>query len=138
MKVKFRTNYNNQGEKITRKKSTMPGMTVPDQSMTIQEIQTRFASGIPVSNAKIPVYNGEEDIWEGKDPKSLDFVEINATLKNRIEEVKEAKIRVTKEVTERQEKAAKMKAEKEAKEIAEEVERREKKIQELMNQRQRM
>lgn len=136
-KTKFRTQYNNQGEPIILRKNTMPSMTVPDQSMTIQEIQTRFASGIPLSQTKIPVYNGEEDMWKGIDPKSLDIVEINAIMRDRINDIKENKIRVEQEVAQRQEAAAKMKAEKEAKEMAQEIEKREAIIEKHINRRYR-
>lgn len=136
-KTKFRTNFNNVGEPIKRKKFTMPSMTVPDQSMTVQEIQIRFAAGIPISQTKVPVYNGEEDFWHGIDPKSLDIVELNEIIANRIQEAKDNKTRVEKEVAERQAEAARLKSEREAKEIATEVERREKEIDRLMGQRTR-
>lgn len=134
-KTKFRTNYNNVGEPIRKKENNMPSMTVPDQSMTVREIQIRFASGIPLSGEKIPIYTGEEDFWNGIDPKSLDIVELNEIMKSRIEEVKANKLRVETEVAERQAEAARMMKEKEAREIAQEADRREKEIQRLMGQR---
>lgn len=111
-------------------------MTVPDQSMTVKEILTRFASGIPVTAInRIPVYNGDEDFWGGKDPRSLDIVELNEIIKMRVAQAAENKFRVEKDVAERQAAANKMRSEKEAKEIAEAVARREKEITRLMAER---
>lgn len=119
------------------KSNSQPSMTVPDQSMTVKEIQTRFAQGIPLNTGnQVPVYNGEEDFWNGRDPKTMDIVEINEIMKQRAQEVRDNKIRVEKEVSERQAEAARIKQEKDAKSIQEEVERREQQIQKLMQQRQ--
>lgn len=110
-------------------------MTIPDQSMTVREIQIRFAQGLPVTDTRTPIYNGDEDIFKGVDPKSLDIVEVNAIIKERIQEAAETKHRVQAEVAERQAAAEKLKADQRAKEIAEEVERREKEINKLLRQR---
>lgn len=135
-KLKIYSPWHNPEDAPQPKVNDEPSMTVPDQSMSIKEIQTRFAQGIPVSNLeKIGVYNGEEDFWDGRDPRTMDIVEINETIQFRKQQIAEAKTRVEKDVADRQLKAAQMKAEKEAKEIAEEVDRREKKIAELMAQR---
>jgi hypothetical protein len=40
--------------------NTMPSMTVPDQTLSIREIATRYAHGIPFSDAKTPIYDGED------------------------------------------------------------------------------
>lgn len=54
-----------------------PSMTQPDQSMSMQEILRRYASGIPMDSiAKIPIYDGDED--EMPDPRTLDLADIEA------------------------------------------------------------
>lgn len=136
-KYTIRNPFSRDFENVIPKKNTAPSMTVPDQSMTVKEIQTRFANGIPVTaNSGIPIYNGEEDFWNGVDPKTLDIVEINEIMRSRIQEVKDNKIKVAAEVKQRQVEANRLKAEREAKEIQQEVERREQQIQKLMQQRQ--
>lgn len=135
--ITIRKQYSDQFTE-TRRKNKGKSMTVPDQSMTVKEILTRFASGIPVTNImNIPVYNGEEDIWDGRDPKSLDVVELNDTLRAKIQATQEEIKRVEKDVAERTAAAAKIKSDREAKEIQEAVERREKEIDRLMGKRYR-
>lgn len=38
-------------------------MTIPDQSMTIPEIQARFASGLPYTAGRVPVYEGKRTYY---------------------------------------------------------------------------
>ena len=52
-----------------------PSLTVPDQTMSIKEIMVRYARGIPFDNTKIPIYDGEDDILEGIDWRTLDLSE---------------------------------------------------------------
>jgi hypothetical protein len=40
--------------------NSMPSMTVPDQTMSIREIAIRYAHGLPFTDAKTPIYDGEE------------------------------------------------------------------------------
>lgn len=135
-KYTIRNPFSRDFENVKPEKFTDPSLTVPDQSMTIKEIQIRFASGIPMSNSnQIPVYNGEEDFWEGKDPRTLDIVEVNEIIKQRVEELKQTRNRVEQDVKKRREEAEKMRADKEAKEIAEAIQRREEAIDKLMKER---
>lgn len=41
--------------------NTLPSKTIPDQSLSVQEIMTRFAKGLSVGGAKVPVYHGEDE-----------------------------------------------------------------------------
>jgi len=50
-------------------------MTVPDQSMSIQEILVRFARGLSVSGERVPVYNGEDDDVFPANWHTMDFSE---------------------------------------------------------------
>ena len=35
--------------------------TIPNQSMTARELIIRFASGLPLDGAKVPIYEGDEE-----------------------------------------------------------------------------
>lgn len=55
--------------------TTQPSETIPDQSMTVSEIVSRFAKGLPVNgNANPPIYEGENPILPANF-KTLDMVE---------------------------------------------------------------
>lgn len=54
----FKNHYNS--KPTHGEENTLPSMTIPDQTMSIQTILHRYASGLPVGGEKIPVYNGEE------------------------------------------------------------------------------
>lgn len=49
-----------------------PSMTIPDQTMSIREILSRYAQGLPVG-VKTPIYDGEEN--DLPDPMTLDLVD---------------------------------------------------------------
>lgn len=53
--------------------NTQPSLTVPDQSMSIQEILNRYARGLPLDGQRVPVYHGEDNIFP--DPKYMDLVD---------------------------------------------------------------
>lgn len=40
--------------------NTKPSMTVPDQSMSVREIMTRYAKGLPLEGQKVAIWEGEE------------------------------------------------------------------------------
>lgn len=50
-----------------------PSMTIPDQTMSMQEILRRFASGLPIQGAKVPEYTGEDD--DMPDMEHMDLAE---------------------------------------------------------------
>lgn len=52
--------------------SVSPSCTVPDQTMDLRTILTRYANGIPVEGFPV-VYEGEDGI--GIDPRTLDLSE---------------------------------------------------------------
>lgn len=52
--------------------NTKPSRTVPDQTMGIREILSRYAQGLPVG-VKTPIYDGEEN--DLPDPRTLDLVD---------------------------------------------------------------
>lgn len=49
-----------------------PSMTVPDQTLSIQEILDRFARGLPVSGGRAPIFDEEDEL---PDLRTLDLAE---------------------------------------------------------------
>lgn len=62
---------------------TQPSLTIPDQTMSIKELVTRFAKGLPIAEGKTPIYD-EDGVSEGIDLRKLDLSEIHE-LKKQIE-----------------------------------------------------
>lgn len=94
----IRSQYNYNPKLAKREIFRKPGLTVPDQTMSIKEIMERFARGIPMENiAKVPIYDGEEN--QLPDAKTLDLSEIQQlaeearTLGTRFKERREAQER---------------------------------------------
>ena len=66
-------NYNHEQEKYSE--SSKPSMTVPDQTMSMREMLSRYAKGLPIGGAKESIYDENEESW-GINPKTLDLVDI--------------------------------------------------------------
>ena len=104
--MKFRTHYN--GREIPRnplnyEENTMPGKTIPDDSLTLREILTRYAKGAPLSVHEYnPVYHGEDVFLP--DLSKMDLSEIEA-FKSEIElNLSDTKQKFSKEQREREQK----------------------------------
>lgn len=52
-----------------------PSLTVPDQTMSIKEILTRFASGLPIGGQKEPLYDESESEEYLPDPRYMDLAD---------------------------------------------------------------
>lgn len=74
--TKFRTKYT-PAQKSTGEVFTKPSQTVPDQTMSVPEILSRYARGLPITMGKVPIYDGEDDPFNGVNPKTLDLSEIH-------------------------------------------------------------
>lgn len=85
--MKIRTPYST--SPTTGEKVTQPSMTVPDQSMTISEILRRFGSGLPLGGQRVEFYEGEEDMFDGINPATLDITEKEAIIQERVNELAE-------------------------------------------------
>lgn len=69
---------------------TLPSMTVPDQSLTVRELMDRFARGLPLGGARVPIYEGEDD--NTPDFARMDLSEIEdyqLKIKEELEEIRE-------------------------------------------------
>lgn len=107
--MKFKTQYNQQHFPIKGEKNTLPSMTVPDQTMSVKEILQRYAKGLPLGGAKVPMY--EEDYDEDNtdilpDPKTLDLAELEEFSKQAKSELEEIKEKANKKAKEKAEKKA--------------------------------
>lgn len=72
--------------------NTQPSKTVPDQTMSLRDILTRYANGIPIDQ-KIPIYEGEDGI--GINPLTLDLAEREALADQFKDELTQIAIRNT-------------------------------------------
>lgn len=50
----------------------LPSLTIPDDSMSVQEILHRHVRGLPLSGQKVPIYDQFSDL---PDPRRLDLAE---------------------------------------------------------------
>lgn len=73
-----------------------PSLTVPDQSMTLKELLVRYAKGLPLADAKTPIWEGEEGF--DVDPKRLDLAEVEELAEKAREELKAINERVKEEI----------------------------------------
>jgi hypothetical protein len=51
----------------------LPSETIPDQSMSVRELLSRYASGLPLGGVKEQIFEGEDG--DGIDPRRLDLAE---------------------------------------------------------------
>jgi hypothetical protein len=69
--------------------NTRPGMTIPDQTMSIRTILDRHSRGLPIEGLKTPIWEGEEN--DLPDWRRLDLAErqeLSHLYKNEIKEIK--------------------------------------------------
>lgn len=78
---KFRNHYNTKPD--AGEVNELPGKTIPEQSMSLREILKRYASGLPVTGQKVPVYEGED--LDAPDISRLDKID-REQLKNELRE----------------------------------------------------
>lgn len=81
--------------------------SVPDQTMSLQEILQRYARGLSIDGEKQPIWD-EEGLSMGIHPKSLDLVDIQRLKLENKEEVEHLKARVPVSDRRRKEEGAKM------------------------------
>lgn len=96
---RFKTPWNNLNHGEGYEVNNMPSETVPDQSMSISEIMSRFAKGLPVGGAKVAFFEDEEDdLLEGRNPATLDLAEIQEIKDDFQQELQEIKEKYKKPV----------------------------------------
>lgn len=103
----IRTHYNSRFYAKNQELNTMPSLTVPDEAMSVQELVKRFASGLPISGGRIPMYEDVDEL-ELTDQQRLDLSERDAIIRERQEEL----IEIDKRIRERRLKAEEIRLEK--------------------------
>lgn len=97
--MKFRKAYS--GPLGTPRKFSKPGLTVPDQSMTISQILRRHAQGLPAMGGRQMIFEAVEnagfDDERIPDLRNLDFAEKQEVLERIDQELRDIKVRVNKE-----------------------------------------
>lgn len=78
--------------------------TVPDQTMTIPQLLERQRRGLPLAGFKQPIFDGEDDIMEGVDPRTLDLSERQDMLRSFKNEMTELKAKNKRAILEREQK----------------------------------
>lgn len=73
-----RLNYRHEDQIFER--FTEPSKTIPDQSLTIDEILKRYASGRPVNVKIYDEFTGDDDLQTGVDIRTLDLHEVHEML----------------------------------------------------------
>jgi len=76
----------------------LPSMTVPDQSMSIKELVTRYAQGLPLEGERVPIYNGEDD--DMPDLTHMDLADREAYMLAARQELDEIKEKLNKKAAE--------------------------------------
>lgn len=83
-KLNFQTQYNR--HKVKGEKTSSISKTIPDQSMSVNEIMRRYTNGLPISGGKVPMYEGEESM---PDLTKMDLADRQALLEAASEEIKD-------------------------------------------------
>lgn len=85
---KFQTQWNRTNMTRKEKPNFLPSLTTPDQTLTIPQIMTRFASGLPLGGQRQGFYDGEghdvavtDDILLGRNWDTFDLSEKHDILK---------------------------------------------------------
>lgn len=115
---KIKTSMNAKKFPLRGETNLKPSITIPDQSMTVKELIDRYTKGLPLGNIqKVPLWMGEEDPFDGLDPRQLDLAERVQMLRDSQELIKQSQ-----ELLQRKEKDERIK--KQQADIEAEIERR--------------
>lgn len=99
MRLRNVFNYREDRKKYPPKKApcfAKPSATVPDLSMTIDELLVRYERGLPLPNMKTPIYEDENLPSTGRSVSHCDLIDIHYYKKNSIERLKILKENVDK------------------------------------------
>lgn len=92
-KPSFRTPYNYQP--YLGKHNSQPSLTVPNQSMTVDEILRRHTLGLPMTGQKVELWEGDEQIMP--DLQGLDLSEIQELKEQALQKITDIRTRYAKE-----------------------------------------
>lgn len=103
--MKFKTHYNAKDFPDPGERSIQPSLTIPDQSMSIQEMIDRHRRGLPIRGYADAEYTDQADILEGRDLRQMDLEEIKQLSKKLRKNYEDARDKWYKEETERRQAA---------------------------------
>jgi hypothetical protein len=84
--------FNTEDNKYKGQVNNEPSMTIPDQTMSLRELITRYAKGLPLEGAKTPIWEGEEGF--DVNPETLDLAEREELAEKAREELKSIENRI--------------------------------------------
>lgn len=103
LKAKSRSITNQANYKPTPgEKVDSTSMTVPDQSMSVQEMVNRYNSGLPMRGQKVPIFNGEDPL---PDISNMDLAEAQMVTEAIADQLADIKERINQAKTSAQAKA---------------------------------
>lgn len=79
-------------------------MTIPDQSLSVKQIMDRYARGLPLEGAKVPIYDEGEEL---PDWNRMDLVEKAEAIEDAKQEVKDISAKYKQEQQEKHNKKTK-------------------------------
>lgn len=88
--MKIKTNFTKGNNKFAEKNSGV-SITIPDQAMSVQKILYNYAHGLPVTGAKVPIYDLDEN-GDGiplPDLSRMDISEIHNLAESNMKRIKE-------------------------------------------------
>jgi len=100
----FKNHFNKEKFPTVKEMNNLPSMTVPDQSMSMREILSRYASGLPLGAGRVPIYEDPES--DLPDLANMDLADRELYLANAKAELDEVNARLKEKETEKQRKAA--------------------------------
>lgn len=120
MTLQIQTTYRYKGANLER--GSGKSTAIPDQSLSVKQLIDRYAKGLPLGGAKMPVYDGDEDFYP--DPQSMDISERIIFLEERQAELD----KLQKDIKARRQKNLEAKADQERKATLDAIAKREEKL----------
>lgn len=88
--TKFKTPYNNLNHGQGYEINVGDSMTLPDQSMTVQEIMRRYAMGLSLGGGRDPIYNeDQESLMNYEKMDKIEKIEVQRRYQQRLLEMDE-------------------------------------------------
>lgn len=89
-RYEWKTPYNQKDQGKFYEVNLEPTETLPDQSMSVQEILRRYASGLPLGGGREPVYNEEsESLMNYERLDKVGKIEVQRRYQERLKEIDE-------------------------------------------------
>lgn len=90
--MKFKNHFNRAEFPSRYEINPLPSMTIPDQTMSLQEILLKHSRGLPLTAVKVPIYEGDENLHP--ELSKMDIVDRHLYVERMQEELAELKIQL--------------------------------------------